>query len=65
MVKAASSEELSQAFGNHLEQTKGHVERMERAFGMLKQKPKAKSCAAMKGLITEAQERIEASDDGA
>jgi ferritin-like metal-binding protein YciE len=65
MVKAASNEALSQAFGNHLEQTKGHVERMERAFGMLKQKPKSKSCAAMKGLITEAQERMETSEDGA
>ena len=65
MVKAASSEELSEAFGNHLEQTKGHVERMERAFEMLEQKPKAKSCAAMKGLISEAQERIEANEDGA
>ncbi len=65
MVKAASSEELSQAFGAHLEQTKGHVERMERAFEMLKQKPKSKTCAAMKGLISEAQERIEANEDGA
>jgi ferritin-like metal-binding protein YciE len=65
MVKAASSEELSQAFGNHLEQTKGHVERMERAFEMLKQKPKSKSCAAMKGLISEAQERIQENGEGA
>ena len=56
MVKAAASHELSKAFGNHLEQTKGHVQRIERAFEMLKQKPKSKSCAAMKGLITEAQE---------
>lgn len=65
MVKAASSEELSEAFGQHLEQTKGHVERMERAFELLKQKPKTKTCNAMKGLISEAQERIEANEDGA
>jgi ferritin-like metal-binding protein YciE len=64
MVKAATSEELSEAFGSHLEQTKGHVERLERAFQLLDQKPKGKSCAAMKGLISEAQERIEASEDG-
>ena len=63
MVKAASSEELSEAFGSHLEQTKGHVERLERAFQMLDQKPKSKSCAGMKGLISEAQERTEASED--
>jgi ferritin-like metal-binding protein YciE len=65
MVKAASSEELSQAFAGHLEQTKGHVQRLEQAFQMLEQKPKNKACAAMKGLITEAQERIAANDEGA
>jgi ferritin-like metal-binding protein YciE len=64
MVKAATSEELSQAFGSHLEQTKGHVERLERAFQLLDEKPKNKPCAAMKGLISEAQERIQATDDG-
>src|SRR5436309_860752 len=63
MVKAASSEELSQAFADHLEQTKGHVQRLEQAFQLLDQKPKNKACAAMKGLITEAQERIEANDE--
>jgi len=62
MVKAANNQELSQAFENHLEQTRGHVERLERAFQILDQKPKGKTCAAMKGLITEAQERIEANE---
>jgi ferritin-like metal-binding protein YciE len=65
MVKAASSEELSEALGNHLEETKGQVERLERAFQILDQKPKAKSCAAMKGLINEAQERMDATGQGA
>jgi ferritin-like metal-binding protein YciE len=65
MVKAASNEELSQAFAGHLEQTKGHVQRLEQAFQMLDQKPKNKACTAMKGLISEAQERIQANDEGA
>src|SRR6202790_1922067 len=65
MVKAASSEELSEALGNHLEETKGQVERLERAFQILDLKPKAKSCVAMKGLVSEAQERIEANGQGA
>ena len=56
MAKAASSPELSQAFQNHLEETRGHVERLEKAFGLLGVKAKGKSCAAMKGLIAEAQE---------
>jgi len=64
MVKAATSEDLSEAFENHLQQTRGHVERLERAFQMLDQKPKGRTCAAMKGLIGEAQERIEATDEG-
>src|SRR5271165_1423433 len=58
MAKAASSHELSEAFEGHLNQTRGHVERLETAFGMLGAKPKVKSCAAMKGLVEEAQERL-------
>ena len=46
MVKAASSEELSEAFAGHLEQTKGHVQRLEQAFQMLDQKPKGKPAPA-------------------
>jgi len=65
MVKAAASEELSEAIGNHLEETRGQVERLERAFQILDLAPKAKSCAAMKGLIHEAQERMEANGQGA
>lgn len=65
MVKAASSEDLSEAFAGHLEQTKGHVQRLEQAFQMLDEKPKGKACAAMKGLISEAHERIEDTDEGA
>jgi len=58
MVKAASNQELSQAFENHLDQTRGHAERLEQAFEMLGEKPKGKPCKAMKGLIEEAQETI-------
>jgi ferritin-like metal-binding protein YciE len=65
MVKAASNEELSEAFGSHLEQTKGQVERLERAFEALDVKPKSKACVAMKGLISEAQEQIESNEKGA
>ncbi len=65
MVKAAASEELSEALESHLEQTRGHVERLEQAFQILDQRPKATSCAAMKGLINEAQERIELQEEGA
>jgi len=58
LVKASSNPELGHAFATHLEETKGHVERLEQAFEMLGVKPKAKPCAAMKGLVEETQEVI-------
>jgi len=62
MAKAASSEELKEAFEKHLEQTKGHVERLEQVFEELGEKPKGKTCRAMKGLIEEGSEILE--EDG-
>jgi ferritin-like metal-binding protein YciE len=59
MAKAASSEELKDAFEKHLEQTKGHVERLEQVFEDLDERPKGKTCRAMKGLIQEGSELLE------
>ncbi len=56
MAKAASSDELRQGFGEHLEQTKGHVQRLEQVFEMLGESPKGKKCAGMDGLIKEGSE---------
>jgi len=56
MAKAASSEDLKDAFEKHLEQTKGHVKRLEQVFDALGEKPKGKTCRAMKGLIEEGSE---------
>ena len=38
MAKGASSEDLREAFEEHLEQTKGHVERLQQVFTMLEEK---------------------------
>src|SRR6266498_2671796 len=62
MAKAASSEELKEAFEKHLEQTKGHVKRLEQVFQELDEKPQGKTCRAMKGLIEEGSEILE--EDG-
>jgi ferritin-like metal-binding protein YciE len=59
MAKAASSEELKNAFEKHLEQTKSHVERLEKVFEELDEKPKGKTCHAMKGLIEEGSEILQ------
>jgi ferritin-like metal-binding protein YciE len=56
MAKAASSEDLQQAFEEHLEQTKGHVERLEEVFEMLDEKATGKKCLGMEGLIKEGAE---------
>jgi ferritin-like metal-binding protein YciE len=62
MAKAASSDDLKDAFEKHLEQTKGHVERLEQVFEELGEKPKGKTCRAMKGLIEEGSEILK--EDG-
>ena len=65
LAKASSSDELRQGFEEHLEQTKGHVERLEQIFEMLDESPKGKKCAAMEGLIEEGGEIIAAKGDPA
>ena len=58
MAKAAHDPKLKQAFTNHLEETKGHVERLKQAFELLGARAKAKPCKAMQGLVEEGQETI-------
>jgi ferritin-like metal-binding protein YciE len=60
MAKGASSDELKEAFEKHLEQTKGHVQRLEQVFEELGEKTKGKTCQAMKGLIEEGSEVLKA-----
>jgi len=56
MAKAASTPQLQAAFQEHLEQTKGQVERLEQIFEALGKSPKGKTCAAMEGLVKEGEE---------
>lgn len=56
MQKAATSDELKKAFQAHLKQTEGHVDRLEEVFELLGEKPQAKVCHAMQGLIEEGSE---------
>jgi Mn-containing catalase len=58
MAKAAHDPKLKQAFTNHLEETKGHVERLKQAFELMGARAKAKPCKAMQGLVEEGQETI-------
>jgi len=56
MAKGASAEELKDALQDHLEETKGHVERLEEVFSQLDESAKGKTCQAMKGLVEEGSE---------
>lgn len=64
MQKAATSEELANAFAEHQSQTETHVRRLEQVFELLEMKPVAKKCPAMEGLIQEAEELKEDTEDG-
>ena len=59
LAKAAGSPELQQAFTNHLAETEGHVERLERIFKDLGQAARGKRCKGMEGLIEEGKEIME------
>ena len=56
LAKAATSEDLRMGFEQHLEQTNGHVERLEEIFGQLEERPGGKKCVGMEGLIKEGSE---------
>jgi len=58
VVEAASSPDLKAAFRAHLQETKGQIKRLEKAFRLLKHKPRAQLCKAAKGLIEECSEVI-------
>jgi ferritin-like metal-binding protein YciE len=59
LAKAATSADLKAGFEEHLEQTKGHVERLEAIFKSLGEDPKGKKCKGMEGLVEEGSEAIE------
>lgn len=63
MVKAAKHPELKQAFSNHLEETKGQVERLKQAFGELGVKPTGQHCNGMEGVVEEGRDAIESDEE--
>jgi ferritin-like metal-binding protein YciE len=63
MRDAASSSQLKNAFDSHLEETRGHVRRLENIFSQLGYAAERQTCPAMKGLIKEGQEMIDAEGD--
>ncbi len=64
MARAATSQELKEAFTNHLEETKGHVQRLEKVFELLAEKAQAKKCDAMEGITKEGDGIVEETETG-
>jgi len=61
MAAAAHHPKLKEAFERHRIQTQHQVERLNSAFRLLGEKPQAKTCRAMLGLVEEGAEKIEES----
>jgi ferritin-like metal-binding protein YciE len=58
MAKAAASDELRDAFENHLEETKEQVRRLEKVFQVLGHTARGKKCEGMQGLLEEGEDII-------
>src|SRR5512134_2346592 len=59
MAKNAQSPDLQKAFQEHLRQTEGQVERIERIFTEMGGSPRGKKCVGMEGLIEEGNELLQ------
>jgi ferritin-like metal-binding protein YciE len=64
MIKNATSMELTHALTGHLEETKKQVTRLEKVFSLVKEKPQAKKCEAMSGLLKEAEDIMASTEKG-
>jgi ferritin-like metal-binding protein YciE len=63
MAKAARNKELAAGFQEHLEQTKGHAQRLEQILSSHKQTSRGPKCKGMEGIVAEGAELIEEEAD--
>jgi ferritin-like metal-binding protein YciE len=56
MIEKADAAQLRKAFEEHLEQTRGHVERLEKVFSIIGEEARGVDCPAIDGIIEEANE---------
>lgn len=64
MEKAATTDELKEAFNDHLHQTKKQVKRLEKVFALIGKKAEGKKCEAIEGITKEADSIIEETEEG-
>lgn len=64
LKEAVSTEELQDAFEEHIRQTERHIKRLEQVFSLIRSEPAAKTCEAMDGLLREARTIIKETEEG-
>jgi len=64
LIKVASTPKLREALESHLEQTKGHVQRLEQIFEGLGETAKAKKCDGLRGILEEGEKVISDGEKG-
>lgn len=65
MAKASSHEKLRDAFEEHRQETEGHVERLNSILENLGESTDGKTCQAMKGILSEGEEMLRSTEEGA
>lgn len=56
MIDKVTNRDLATGLRNHLDETKTHVERLDKVFQKLGEKPKGTDCPAIDGILKEADE---------
>ena len=64
MAKGATDPDLKAAFEEHLEETKGHVQKLESIFGVLDEKPKKLKTEAIRGLVADGEWLMKNTEEG-
>ena len=63
MIGKATDPQLKAAFEQHLTETQGQIQKVEQVFRMHGHEPKSVTCAAMDGILSEAQDIMGEVDD--
>jgi ferritin-like metal-binding protein YciE len=63
IIKAATCHQLQEALQDHLDETKGHVQKVQRVFAAFEEKPQSKKCQAIAGILEEGSDIIKENED--
>jgi len=64
MARAAETPELRETIERHLEETEGHVQRLENVFELMNRKPHTEVCEGMQGILHEGNEVLQKTGAG-